>query len=59
MLSTGVSELFVIVPVGVMALVFSVIVFFCFRKVCQKLSMIDDNLTRIRKSIESASLLRL
>ena len=59
MRSIGLSELVAIVPVTVIALLFSGVVFFSIWKFYRMLPRINDNLARIRQAVESASLLRL
>jgi hypothetical protein len=57
--STGLPELFAIVPIAVMGLLFCGVVFFGIWKFYKLLSKMNDNLVGIRRAVESASLLRL
>ena len=59
MRSIGLSEFVASIPVVVIALLFSGVVFFSIWKFHRMLSKINDNLVGISRAVESASLLRL
>lgn len=57
--SIALPELVASVPITVIALLFSGVVFFSIWKFYRMLSKINENLVGIRRAVESASLLRL
>ncbi len=59
MRSLRLPELVLNIPIAIFAVSFSGAVCFSIWKIYQLLTKINDNLTRIRQAIETASLLRL